>query len=237
MSLPLSSIGCHSRRPPALARRRSLTSERFSAFCIGVATTSRIWLPSFQERHIGDWPIYRPGFRGMMFAAPSMRSARRRRSTFAIELSCCCSPPQAFATASYALFSSGISTGELARFLSGAPRASVTEWLRSSRRPAPRSPTTSYGLDRRSIVSICSCPSRRPWDHSVRVVCFEDRAEEIAAWWDRARSRRRRTSPAPQSSHPARGATKADQRGRRSSRAPEHQHNGAVREGRGLAAR
>ncbi|VIO69866.1 Tyrosine recombinase XerC [Bradyrhizobium ivorense] len=44
--------------------------------------------------------------------------------------------------------------------------ANVTEWPRSSRRLAPRSPTTSCELDRRSIVSICSCPSRRPWDHS-----------------------------------------------------------------------
>ncbi len=32
--------------------------------------------------------------------------------------------------------------------------------------PAPRSPTTSCGLDRTSIVHIYSCPSRRPWGRS-----------------------------------------------------------------------
>ncbi|MER8841563.1 tyrosine-type recombinase/integrase [Mesorhizobium sp. M0913] len=37
----------------------------------------------------------------------------------------------------------------LARFLSGAPRTSVIGWHRPSRRPAPRSPTTSCALDRR----------------------------------------------------------------------------------------
>ncbi|WP_353806831.1 tyrosine-type recombinase/integrase [Mesorhizobium sp.] len=35
-------------------------------------------------------------------------------------------------------------------------------WRRSSRRPAPRSPTTSCARDRRWIVRIYSCPSRRP---------------------------------------------------------------------------
>jgi hypothetical protein len=98
---------------------------------------------SFQERPIGAWPICRPGFRGTMFAAPSMRSGLRRRLISAIEPSCCCSPPQAFAMVSCAPFSSGISTGELGRFLSGAPRASVIGWRRSSMRPAPHSPTTS----------------------------------------------------------------------------------------------
>lgn len=65
-----------------------------------------------------------------------------------------------------------------------------------------------------------------PWAVQVRVACFEDRAEAVAAWRDQAPSRRRRASPAPLSGHPARRASKADQRGRRSFRAPKHQHNG-----------
>ena len=48
-----------------------------------------------------------------------IRSPRSSRS-------CCCLPPQVFATASCAPFSSRILTGEPARFLSGVPRASVT---------------------------------------------------------------------------------------------------------------
>lgn len=95
----------------------------------------------------------------------SMRSAQRRPSTSAIE-PCCYSPRRAFATVSYAPFSCRISTGVLARYRSGAPRASGIGWRRRSRRPAPRSPTTSCALDRRWIVRICSCPSRRPWQHS-----------------------------------------------------------------------
>ncbi len=51
------------------ARRRSPTSDRFSDFCIGLATTTRISLVWFQERLIGGWPICRPGFRGMTFGA------------------------------------------------------------------------------------------------------------------------------------------------------------------------
>ncbi|WP_292327636.1 tyrosine-type recombinase/integrase, partial [Mesorhizobium sp.] len=47
------------------------------------------------------------------FGAQSMRSAQRRRSTSAIEPSCCYSPPPAFATASSAPFSCRISTGEV----------------------------------------------------------------------------------------------------------------------------
>ncbi len=48
--------------------------DHFSDFCIGLATKARISLGSFPERLIGGWPIYRPGFRGMTFAAPSTRS-------------------------------------------------------------------------------------------------------------------------------------------------------------------
>lgn len=96
----------------------------------------------------------------------AMQSAQRRRSASAIEPSCCCSPPRAFATASYAPFGFAISTGVLARFLSGGPKASVIGWCHSSRRPAPHSPITSCALDRGWIVRICSCRSRRRWDRS-----------------------------------------------------------------------
>ncbi|MER9845334.1 hypothetical protein NKJ59_29725 [Mesorhizobium australicum] len=76
-----------------------------SVFCVGLGTTIKISPASSQGRPIGVWRICRRALHGMTFGAQSMRSARRRRSTSAIEPSCCYSPRRAFATASYAPFS------------------------------------------------------------------------------------------------------------------------------------
>ena len=129
---------------------------------LGRSSPSRSCTCRSKNAPLAVGPFAAASYPGQRFAAPSMRSAGQRRSTFAIGPSFCCSPRQAFATASCALFSSRISTGEPAKSLSGARRASATEWPRFSRRPALRLPTTSCGRDRRSIVRICSCRSRAP---------------------------------------------------------------------------
>ncbi len=59
------------------------------------------------------------GVKVWLATGQSMRSAQRRPSLSAIEPSCCCSPPRAFATASYVPFGSRISTGVLARRTKG----------------------------------------------------------------------------------------------------------------------
>ncbi|AUX78951.1 site-specific integrase [Sinorhizobium fredii] len=84
----------------------------FLRFYIGLVAI-KISPASSQECPLGVWRICRLALHGMTFGTRSMQSAQRRRSTSAIEPSCCCSPPRAFATASYAPFGCGISTGVL----------------------------------------------------------------------------------------------------------------------------